>query len=126
MANKAKTTPRKPSLFNTRGQAFYDYATADFDLTESEQQILFEVCRTLDELADLAQVIERDGVTVTGSTGQTRTHPALNDVRQHRLALGRLISLLELPDLDGETLPTFQQAQARNAGRKGAQKRWNG
>jgi hypothetical protein len=120
MPSKPKTKP----LFGPRGLAFYDYALADFDLSKAESEILMEACRTLDDLEALAKAIERDGITVTGSTGQTRAHPALAEMRNHRLALGRLLGLLELPDEAGEQLPSYRQAQARSAGRLGAQKRW--
>ncbi|MCU1617254.1 MAG: hypothetical protein JWO98_4794 [Frankiales bacterium] len=47
--------------------------------------------------------------TSTKTTGQPRVHPAVGELRQHRLALGRLLSQLALPD---EALPTPLQARA--------------
>jgi hypothetical protein len=124
MATKPKTSKRTAPTFARRGQEFYDHCISEYDLTETEKALLLECCRTLDDLEALAEVLERDGVTVKGSTGQTRTHPALGEIRQHRLALGKLLSLLELPDPEGETLPSYVQAQARAAGRRGANSRW--
>jgi len=57
------------------------------------------------DLDALTAAIKSDGVTVKGSTGQTRTHPAINEVRQHRLALGRLLAQLALPNIDGASIP---------------------
>jgi hypothetical protein len=91
-----------------------------FELSDVELQLLIECCRLLDECEGLIRVLERDGETIQGSTGQTRMHPALGELRQHRLALGRLLAQLSLPDEDGEMLPTPVQARARRA----AASRW--
>jgi len=72
---------------------------------------------TLDEIDALTAAIARDGVTVPGSAGQTRTHPAINEVRQHRLALGRLLAQLALPDLDGASIPKPTSLRASHAAR---------
>jgi len=68
----------------------------------------------------LRAAVDADGTTVAGSTGQPRVHPALGDLRQHRLALGRLLAQLSLPDDVDEHL--LSPVQAR--GRKAAQSRW--
>ena len=115
-ASKASLGP----LFGPRGQAFYGAAVAGFELTGSELELLAEVCRLLDEIDLLQAAIAVDGVSVAGSTGQPRVHPGLGEVRQHRLALGRLLSQLALPDLEGEVLPSQVSARARKA----AQQRW--
>ncbi len=47
-------------------------------------------------------------------------HPARGELRQHRLALGKLLAQLSLPDEDDESLPSPLQARGRNA----AAKRW--
>lgn len=76
----------------------------------------------MDECEALRQSVADDGTTVAGSNGQTRVHPAIGELRQHRLALGRLLSQLALPDEDESTLPTPLQARGRQA----AGKRWAG
>jgi hypothetical protein len=105
-----------------RGRAFWAAAEAAYELTESERELLREVCRLLDECEALRRAITEGGTTVPGSTGQPRVHPAIGELRQHRLALGRLLSQLALPDEDEETLPTPLQARGRQA----AGKRWAG
>jgi len=44
----------------------------------------------------------------------------LGELRQHRLALGRLLAQMALPDVDDTTLKTPTQARASKA----AQTRW--
>ncbi len=111
------TTTKSPPGLGARGRAFWRATTAGFDLERGELELLAESCRTLDEIDALTAAIGRDGVTVAGSTGQTRTNPAINEVRQHRLALGRLLAQLALPDADGATIRTPTSLRAANAAR---------
>ena len=116
------TTPRKPAPpkdLATRGRAFWRQTLAVFELSEVEMQLLRE-CRLPDECESLREAVDREGTTVAGSTGQVRVHPALGELRQHRLALGRLLAQMALPDVDDTTLKTPTQARASKA----AQARW--
>ncbi len=112
--------PRAPTGLGTRGRSFWRQTVAVFELSDVELELLREACRTLDECDQLAAAVKRDGITVMGSAGQPRAHPALAEVRQARAALGRLLSQLELPDADGSSLPSVQTAKARRA----ADARW--
>jgi len=112
------TTPEPVS----RGAAFRSAALEAFDLSATESQLLDEVAATLDEIDALAAAVAVEGVTVAGSTGQTRTHPAVGELRQHRLALSRLLAQLSLPDVEGEALPSLVQVR----GRRAAAQRWAG
>jgi hypothetical protein len=111
-----------PSDLADRGRRFWSTTVDTYELTDSELSLLIEVCRLMDECETLRQALADDGATVPGSNGQPRVHPAVGELRQHRLALGRLLSQLALPDEDEETLPTPLQARGRDA----AGKRWAG
>ncbi len=111
------TTPR----FGPRGTAFWTSTTNQFDLTEAEHELLAEACRTLDNLDDLAATIATDGVTTTGSAGQTVVHPALTEARGQRVVLHRLLAALALPDDEGVPVQTARSSSARAA----ANARWN-
>ncbi len=113
---------KAPSGLAARGRAFWSQAVDTYELTESELSLLIEVCRLMDECEALCEAIAADGTTVAGSNGQPRVHPAIGELRQHRLALGRLLSQLALPDEDDTALPTPLQARGRAAARK----RWAG
>ncbi len=91
---------KPPSGLAARGRAFWSQAVDTYELTESELALLVEVCRLMDECEALREAIATEGTTVAGSRGQPRVHPALGELRQHRLALGRLLSQLALPDED--------------------------
>ena len=111
-----------PTDLAARGCALWRLTVRDFELSEVELQLLGECCRLLDEFESLRRAVERDGATVAGSTGQPRVHPAIGELRQHRLALGRLLAQLALPDAADDRLASSVQVR----GRKAAQSRWAG
>ncbi len=113
---------KPPSGLGARGRAFWDQAVGAYELSESELVILAECCRLLDECESLRQAAAHGGTMVVGSNGQPRVHPAIGELRQHRLALGRLLSQLALPDEDDTALLTPLGARGRAAARK----RWAG
>jgi hypothetical protein len=90
-------------------------------LDRSENELLLEICRALDLADDLNRVLAGEGMTVAGSKGQTRVHPAVASLTAVRALLGRQMAQLALPDPDGEAMPSHQSVQARRA----AQARWS-
>jgi hypothetical protein len=88
---------------------------AAFELSGTEIELLRECCRLLDEVEDLHSARASEGLSVPGSNGQPRVHPGLGELRQHRLALGRLLAQLQLPEEPG-ALASPVQAKARVAG----------
>jgi hypothetical protein len=102
------------------GRGMWAEVTSVYVLTAPERRLLGQACRTLDVLAELDTVVEAEGVTAEGSKGQTVTHPAVSEARQQRLALGRLLAQLALPDPEGQTIRSPAQVAAHAA----AQARW--
>jgi len=117
MSSKA---PTAPSGLGARGRAFWRRGVVGYELSDTERELLAECCRLLDECESLRRAVDADGTTVAGSSGQPRVHPALGELRQHRLALGRLLAQLALPGVDESALAS--PAQAR--GRRAAAARW--
>lgn len=114
--------PPPPDGLQDRGRRFWDAAVMVYDLGLDELELLAEVARELDVAEGLAGVLARDGLMVTGSTGQPRVHPAVSEARASRQAIGRMLAQLSLPTEDDEPAvisPTV--ARARNA----AQARWD-
>lgn len=112
--------PAPPADLSARGRKFWRTTAANYELSDVETELLIECARLLDECESLRNAVKTDGVTVTGSAGQPRVHPALSELRSHRLALGKLLAQLSLPDEASAVL--LSPAQAR--GRKAAQARW--
>ena len=120
MADNDTRKPRPPAGLGVRGRAFWRATVLVFELSDSEMALLTEICRLLDECERLHDVVESEGVSVAGSVGQTRVHPALGELRQHRLALGKLLGQLALPDADGGHVRTPVGAR----GHRAATTRW--
>lgn len=69
-----------------------------FEWESHELAIVDQACAVADQIQALEKVLARDGLTVTGSTGQDRLHPAVTELRQHRALLGSLVGRLRVPD----------------------------
>lgn len=111
---------KRPAGLRARGRRYWDAVTSEFNLTATELELLAEACRTLDEIDQLAKVLKTDGVTVAGSMGQVRTHPALIELRGLRMLLSRLTAQLSLPDEEGQAVPSAASLRAKKA----ADDRW--
>lgn len=117
--------PKMPDGLQQRGAGFWRRTVKEYDLSDSEIQILAEACRTLDNLDALAGALVEDGPTIKGSMGQTIVHPALGEARGQRQVLHKLLSALALPDLEDEKaapLPSPTTIRAQRA----AKARWAG
>jgi hypothetical protein len=77
------------------GKALWTAIAGTFDLEEHETEILRQAVVVADRISALDAAVVQDGVIISG-----RTHPALIESRLQRLALGRLLSILRLPDLE--------------------------
>jgi phage terminase small subunit len=101
--------------YGPRGQKFHDEAVARYELTASELELLAETCRGLDTLDALHNAVATEGATIAGSTGATRLHPAIAEIRSTALAVARLLAQLGLPDEAGAVLPTGLTVRSRKA-----------
>jgi hypothetical protein len=78
------------------GRELWRAVTEEFELEAHEHQILRQAVVVADRISALDACVVRDGVLVDGG----RTNPALIESRLQRITLGRLLSILRLPDLD--------------------------
>lgn len=99
-----------------RGRRFWDAASA-YEFRPDEVELLAEACRMLDAADELRAVVKRDGLTSTGSKGQTVAHPLLAELRSTRSELRLVFRQLGLPDAAGET-------DASKSARRAADARW--
>jgi P27 family predicted phage terminase small subunit len=115
-----KRTPSAPNGLEARGRALWRRAVADVDLDVAELEVLREACRVADVCEALQAILERDGLTIAGSKGQLRHHPALTELRGQRAQLAQLLAQLDLGE-DGQRL----QSAASVRGRRAARSRWD-
>jgi len=88
--------PAKPPELGTAGNDLWDSVTDVLVLDAHEQRLLTELCRTADACDELEKIVQRDGVLSDSSQG-VRAHPALQELRQQRIAFARLVTALGLP-----------------------------
>jgi phage terminase small subunit len=113
-----------PKGLGPRGRALWKRIVgslpAGWELDDRELAILSLAARQADDLARLEQAIKRDGAMAVGSTGQPVVHPAIVEARQARLAIGRLLGQLQLPDEDAQP-----RTEAGRRGQRAARARWD-
>jgi hypothetical protein len=79
------------------------------ELDDRERALLELARRQAVDLERLEADIRVRGTTVTGSTGQDVLNPSIAEARQARLAIGRLLAQLELPDTsEADRLARFE------------------
>ena len=110
------TTPKPPADLGAPGRRLWRAINETHELDHRELAILHEAARQADSLDALAAVLTKQGYTTVGASGQDRLHPAVSEARQGRLALGRLLDLLHLPDDEGQA--RVNRPQSRRASRR--------
>ena len=121
MVGWSSSDVRPPTGLKAPGRKLWAAVVVPYVLTPAELAMLGEACRTAGELDRLEKAVRAlPDLVTTGSTGQLKPHPLLEEVRRHRLLLERLTSALNLPD-DTEEVGT--RASSRHA-RKAAEGRW--
>lgn len=113
---------KQPEGLAKAGKALWSAVNDRFELEPHHALALASACRCAD-MIDRLEALLADDLTTTGSTGQPRLSPAVAELRQHRLALSKLLTDLALPAEDtAEVAP--QSATSRKAS-KAASVRWN-
>lgn len=114
------TAERAPKNLGHAGRDLWRMVTGALTLDPHEQPGLVLACRQLDDVARLEDLLDRDGLVVTGSTGQPRLSAVVAELRQSRLAAAKLLDALALPvdDETGSATPAAKRA------RRAAESRW--
>ena len=85
------------------------------ELDEREEALLDLAARQAHDVAALEADIAERGIRVEGSRGQPVLNPAVSEARQGRLALGKLLGQLDLPE---------STADVTRSARHAAEARW--
>jgi phage terminase small subunit len=103
------------------GRRLWRAVVAEYELAEHEAAQLEEACRVRDRIAELRDLVARDGLMIDSSQGR-RLHPAIAEERQQRLALARLLATLGVPPLaeDAPSLPASRGVRGVYSLRGGA------
>jgi phage terminase small subunit len=111
--------PKCPPRLDAAGRALWRRFVERFEFDPHELAVLESACRQADDVATLEALIADDGMTVPGSAGQPRLHPAVAEARNGRLALGKLLAQLRLPE-DAQPIRSEASTRAQRA----AEVRW--
>ena len=111
---------RPPKGLGAVGGDLYRKVCTTFELDDHELPGLLLACRQLDDVAKLEELLERDGLVATGSTGQPRLSQVVAELRQSRLAASKLLDAVGLPLDEGGAAASPATKRARRA----AQSRW--
>lgn len=84
---------RPPRGTGAAGRELWRAISGSFELEEHERMILLQATVIADRIRQLDSCVVRDGVLLGD-----HVHPALIESRLQRLALGRLLAVLRLPD----------------------------
>jgi hypothetical protein len=91
----------------------------DWEFDRRDLELLAQAARLADTIVALEAAVARDGVTVVGAAGQRRLNGAVVELRQARLAIGRLLGQIDVPAEEGRPV-TEASRRARHA----ADRRW--
>jgi hypothetical protein len=87
------------------------------ELDEREEALLDLAARQARDVARAEADIETRGYLVEGSRGQEVVNPSLAEVRQSRLALGKLLGQLDLPESTRDAVRSARNAAEVRSGR---------
>lgn len=105
--------PNPPRELRRSGRRLWREVVEAYDLDAHELALLLEMCRTADNLDELAAAVRAEGAVVDG-----RPHPALVEARQQRITYARLAAALRLPAGD-ESDPSALRRPQRRVGARG-------
>lgn len=109
---------RVPKGLGSHAARFWRDVTAGYDLRVDELLVLEQVCRELDLIEKIAVEQARRPMVTEGSMGQEVADPMIQELRQHRAILARLLAQLRLPN--GETA-----SEISDKARAAANARWS-
>jgi hypothetical protein len=95
-----RKVPAPPSGLAAKGRSVWRTITRSYDLRPDELIVLARICKVTDRIAQLDTIAADSPPIIVGSHGGLVTHPAVTELRQLELALGRLVRVLALPDTD--------------------------
>ena len=93
---------KAPDRLGVKAKKVWTEITKDYDLRIDELRVLEDSCREIDLIERLEAELRDAPLMVTGSMGQPVASPLVQELRQHRSVLARLLAGLKLPEESGE------------------------
>ncbi|MEY9489060.1 hypothetical protein RKD26_004854 [Streptomyces calvus] len=113
-----------PEGLGPQGTCLWEEVSGAFVLRVDELRVLADACREVDLIERLEDALRDAPLVVTGSQGQPVASPLVQELRQHRSLVARLLAALKLPDEEDQEQ---HDARARSSqARHAALARWRG
>ncbi len=109
------SVPAAPKGSKAAGKRLWKALVVAYDFEEHEMALLRQAVRLVDTLEELDDLVASEGPVITTPSGQQKTHPALVEARQSRIALARVLAVLRLPA--GEEDDQLRRPQRRSGAR---------
>ena len=115
--------PDPPVELGDRGAELWSAVLGGHDLRTDELRVLEDACREVDLIELLEGGLRGAALVVKGSQGQPVANPIIQELRQHRSLVARLLASLKLSDEAADE----KDARARTQkARAAALTRWRG
>lgn len=115
--------PEPPVQLGVRGVELWRAVLAEHELRTDELRVLEDACREVDLIERMHAELHTAPLVVKGSMGQDVANPLVQELRQHRALVARLLGALKLSDEEQDG----RDAQFRtDRARRAALTRWNG
>lgn len=92
---------KPPTGLGAKARKFWVAAVSEFDFRIDELRVLEDACREMDLIDRMEKEQRGRPLIARGSQGQEVAAPLVQELRQHRTSLARLLSQLQIPDDDG-------------------------
>jgi hypothetical protein len=109
-----------PEGLGPKALVVWSEIAGSYELRIDELRVLEDACREIDLIERLEAELVHAELMVTGSMGQPVASPLVQELRQHRGVLARLLGWLKLPDEETPAKGSPASASARQA----AMTRW--
>lgn len=93
---------RSPAGLGKPGRKLWREITSDFDIQRDRRELLFQACKTADQIAELDEAAAEAPLTVGGSMGQPVISPFIAEARVQRGLLAQLLARMNFADADDE------------------------
>lgn len=112
--------PVSPKGLGSKAKAIWSETVDQYDLRVDELRVLEDACREADLVDRLETALDGADLIVKGSQGQPVANPLVQEIRQHRATLQRLLASLKLPDEPSGA----EVGQRSSSARAAANARW--
>jgi hypothetical protein len=113
-----------PEGLGPQGTCLWEEISGAFVLRVDELRVLGDACREVDLIERMHVELQTAPLIVKGSMNQDVANPLVQELRQHRSLVARLLAALKLPDEEDQEQ---HDARARSSqARHAALARWRG